>query len=118
MDWQRGDRYGNVEDRRGMPMGVAGGGIGALALGLLGYFFFGINPLAIMDVVNQVSTPSQQEGRVGTPGDRTGQFVDTILSSTTDVWKSACLRRLEFFPGIVESLRRAGRFRASLCVGA
>lgn len=78
MDWERGDRYGNVEDRRGMPLGVAGGGIGALALGLLGYFFFGINPLAIIDVVNQVSPPTQQEGRVGTPGDRTGQFVDTI----------------------------------------
>jgi hypothetical protein len=28
----------------------------------------------------------QQDGRVGAPGDRMGRFVDTILSSTTDVW--------------------------------
>jgi predicted metalloprotease len=89
MDWERGDRYGDVEDRRGMPVGgLAGGGIGALALGLLGYMFFGINPLAIIDAVNQFTPVVQQQGRVGMPTDRMGRFVDTILSSTTDVWRA------------------------------
>jgi predicted metalloprotease len=56
-------------------------------LGLIGYFFFGINPLAIMDAANQIA-PQTQQGREGTPQDRLGRFVDTILSSTTDVWRA------------------------------
>jgi uncharacterized protein len=89
MRWDGGNRYGGVEDRRGMGgIGIAGGGVGAVALGLIGYFFFGINPLAIIDAANQLAPVSQQEGRVGTPQDRIGQFVDTIVSSTTDVWKA------------------------------
>ena len=89
MRWEDGNRYGGVEDRRGMGgVGLAGGGLGAAALGLIGYFFFGINPLVIMDAVNQVSPSAQQEGRAGTPQDQLGRFVDTIESSTTDVWRA------------------------------
>lgn len=88
MRWERGNRYGGIEDRRGMGgVGIAGGGIGAAVLGLAGYLLFGINPFAIMEAVNQVRPPTQQEGRAGTPTDRMGQFVDTIVSSTTDVWR-------------------------------
>jgi predicted metalloprotease len=89
MRWDQGNRYGGVEDRRGMGgIGLAGGGIGAAVLGLIGYFFFGINPLAIMDAVNGGEQSTQQEGRTGTPQDQLGQFVDTIESSTTDVWRA------------------------------
>jgi len=89
MRWEDGNRYGGVEDRRGMGgVGLAGGGLGAAALGLIGYFFFGINPLVIMDAVNQVAPSSQQQGRTGTPQDQLGRFVDTIESSTTDVWRA------------------------------
>ena len=89
MRWEEGNRYGGVEDRRGMGgIGLAGGGLGAAALGLIGYFFFGINPLVIMDAVNQVAPSAQQEGRTGTPQDQLGRFVDTIESSTTDVWRA------------------------------
>jgi predicted metalloprotease len=89
MEWDKGNRYGNVEDRRGMGgIGLAGGGIGAAVLGLIGYFVFGINPLVIMDAANQVLPQSAQEGRSGTPADRAGAFADTILSSTTDVWRA------------------------------
>jgi predicted metalloprotease len=89
MRWDQGNRYGGVEDRRGMGgIGLAGGGIGAAVLGLIGYFFFGINPLAIIDAVDQGEQSTQQEGRTGTPQDQLGQFVDTIESSTTDVWRA------------------------------
>jgi predicted metalloprotease len=89
MRWDLGNRYGGVEDRRGMGgVGLAGGGIGAAVLGLIGYFFFGINPLTIMDAANQLAPQTQEEGRRGTPQDRAGQFVDTIFSSTTDVWRA------------------------------
>jgi predicted metalloprotease len=86
MRWQGGRRYG-VEDRRGAAgVGLAGGGLGVAALGLIGYFVFGINPLVIMEAANQIAPP-QQDGREGTPQDVAGQFVDTIYSSTTDVWR-------------------------------
>jgi predicted metalloprotease len=87
MRWQGGRRYG-IEDRRGMAgVGLAGGGLGAAALGLIGYFVFGINPLVVMEAANQLA-PQEQDGRMGTPEDVAGQFVDTILSSTTDVWRA------------------------------
>jgi uncharacterized protein len=87
MRWQGGRRYG-IEDRRGMGgVGLAGGGLGAAVLGLIGYFVFGIDPTFIMDAANQVGGTNQQAGRVGTPQDQAGQFVDTVLSSTTDVWR-------------------------------
>jgi len=90
MEWDQGNRYGNVEDRRGIGgIHIAGGGIGAAVLGLIGYFVFGINPLVIMDAVNGLgSQTEQQEGRTGTPSDRVGAFADTVLSSTTDVWRT------------------------------
>ena len=89
MRWDQGNRYGGVEDRRGMGgIGLAGGGLGAAVLGLVGYFFFGINPLVIMDAANQLAPQTQQAGRTGTPQDQLGRFVDTILSSTTDVWRA------------------------------
>jgi len=39
-----------------------------------------------MDAANQLAPQVQQEGRTGTPQDQLGRFVDTIVSSTTDVW--------------------------------
>ena len=68
--------------------GVAGGGIGLIAVALAGYFLFGINPLTILDVGNQVIPTTQEPGRAGTPGDQAGAFIDTIVSSTTDVWSN------------------------------
>ena len=89
MRWDRGNRYGGIEDRRGIGgIHIAGGGIGAIALGLIGYAVFGINPLAIIEAVNDVAPQTEQQGRIGTPQDRLGQFVDTIESSTTDVWSA------------------------------
>ena len=89
MRWERGNRYGGVEDRRGMRSGgVAGGGIGLVAVALAGYFFFGINPLTILEIGNGIAPTTQEQGRGGTPGDQAGAFIDTIVSSTTDVWSA------------------------------
>ena len=92
MDWERGSRRGNIEDRRGMRSGggggrMIGGSVGGLALGLIGYFLFGINPLVIMQMAEGIAPPAAQEGgRAGTPDDQMGRFVDAILTSTADVW--------------------------------
>jgi predicted metalloprotease len=89
MRWRGGKKYGGIEDRRGIRSGgVAGGGIGVIAFGLIGYFVFGLDPNMVMQVANQVVPQEQQAGQEGTPQDEMGQFVDAILSSTTDVWNA------------------------------
>ncbi|KQW72981.1 flagellar biosynthesis protein FlgM [Phenylobacterium sp. Root77] len=87
MRWQGGRRGGNIEDRRGMSAaGVGGIGLGGLALALIGYFVFGIDPSTTMSVVQGGGQAEQQEGVRGTTQDQGGQFVDVIEQSTTDVW--------------------------------
>jgi len=93
MRWEGGRRGGgNVEDRRGMGGGtVAGGGIGVAVLALIGYFVFGIDPSTTQQVASQlggVGAAQEQQGRVGTPEDQAGQFVDVIGGNINDVWKS------------------------------
>lgn len=86
MRWEGGRRGGGLEDRRGLGGAkIAGGGIGTLAIALIGYFLFGIDPRLTTQVVNQFDTPAEQ-GRAGTPADREGQFVDVISANVNDVW--------------------------------
>lgn len=87
MEWGGGRREGNIEDRRGLgPVGVAGGGIGAVVLAVIGYFVFGVPPETTMNAVNGVQQPAAQEGVRGQVSDEAGRFVDVIETSNTDVW--------------------------------
>jgi len=91
MRWQGGQRGGgNVEDRRGLGGGaVAGGGIGVVVLSLIGYFVFGIDPSTTQQVASQFGSASAtQEGKVGTPEDQAGQFVDIVGGNINQVWAS------------------------------
>jgi predicted metalloprotease len=86
MRWQGGRRGGGIEDRRGMGV-VAGGGLGALVLGLIGYFVLGIDPSTTSQIVSQFGgAGSQEQGKVGTPEDQAGQFVDVVGANINDVW--------------------------------
>jgi predicted metalloprotease len=89
MEWRGARRSGNIEDRRGLgPVGVAGGGIGALVLAAVGYFVFGIDPQTILQATQQIQTENQaqQEGTRGQVEDVNGQFVDAIETSNQQVW--------------------------------
>lgn len=87
MEWGGGRREGNIEDRRGLgPVGVAGGGIGAVVLAVIGYFVFGVPPETTINAVNGVQQPAAQEGVRGQVSDEAGRFVDVIETSNTDVW--------------------------------
>lgn len=89
MQWEDGREGGGIEDRRGMGgVGIAGGGIGTLALALIGYFVFGIDPNMTQQIVQQVNQPPAQAGRMGTPQDAAGKFVDVISTNVNDVWAS------------------------------
>ena len=90
MRWQGGRRGGNIEDRRGLgPVGMAGGGIGALVVAAIGYFVFGIDPSTTQQITSQLGgVGAQQQGEVGTPEDQAGLFVDVIGSNVDDVWSA------------------------------
>jgi hypothetical protein len=89
MRWQGGRRGGGIEDRRGMGGGaVAGGGIGVLVLAAIGYFVFGIDPTTTQQVASQFGGVSQSEqaGKMGSPEDQAGQFVEIVRTNVNDVW--------------------------------
>ena len=69
------------------PVGLAGGGIGALVLAAIGYFVFGISP----ETTNQLTTQlggagAAEQGKAGSPEDQAGRFVDVIGTNIDDVW--------------------------------
>lgn len=79
----------NVEDRRGIPGGVGGLGIGAVVVLTLIGWVTGINPATLIGGAEQLglgqSAPTQQTAP-GAPRDATGTFVARILGETEDVW--------------------------------
>ncbi len=81
----------NVEDRRGMSMGrgIAGGGLGMVALVVVG-MLFGIDPRVILgmaQVAETVQAPQTQvQGKTGAPTDEMGRFVSGVLADTEKTW--------------------------------
>jgi hypothetical protein len=59
---------------------IAGGGIGTIAIALIGYFVFGIDPNTTQQVISQFGG-AQEQGRLGTPQDQAGQFVDVVSAN-------------------------------------
>lgn len=113
MRWQMGRRSDNVEDRRGMgvPMGIAGGGIGTIILIIAG-LFFGFDPSVIL----QGGDPSSQVAPGPGPApskadDELRNFVSVVLADTEDVWRDLFRKRnaeyrdptLVLFSGAVQS---------------
>ena len=78
---------GNVEDRRGMGVGVGGGlGIGGIVIALIAAYF-GIDPSPIISTVQESRGQADtREAPKGAPADSMGQFVSKVLGSTEDVW--------------------------------
>jgi predicted metalloprotease len=87
MRWQGRPGSSNVEDRRGMGLGLpVGGGIGGLVLLLIFSALTGTNPI---DLINS-SSSSSEPGAVGTSGvrddDPQAEFVSVVLRDTEDTW--------------------------------
>ncbi len=104
----------NVEDRRGFRVskGVAGGGIGGIAIILIA-LFFGIDPSVILQDspqtnVSQEPAPSSQQAPARDDG---REFVARVLGSTERVWSEIFQRagrqyaepKLVLFSGQVQS---------------
>ena len=103
----------NIEDRRGFRVskGVAGGGIGGIAIILIA-LFFGVDPSAILQSNSQVSVepePAAESQRAGRDEGR--EFVARVLGSTERTWGEIFQRagrtytqpKLVLFTGQVQS---------------
>jgi uncharacterized protein len=84
MKWQGRAGSANIEDRRGMRMGLPlGGGIGGIVVLLLYSALTGQNPL---DLVSSVA-PTEEVAPTGAPAnDPQAQFIAVVLRSTEEVW--------------------------------
>ncbi len=82
---------GNVEDRRGMGGIAAGGGLGALVLGLL-YMLLGGDPSGGGGGANVPG--ASPPGREVPADDAQGQFVSRVLASTEQTWASIFQQQL------------------------
>ena len=83
MRWQEGRRSENVEDRRGVPPGVAiGGGIGTLIIVLIATFL-GADPRQVVNLIQntQQAAPNQGGARypVTRPKKSAKEFVKVVL---------------------------------------
>ena len=86
MRWQGRGGSGNIEDRRGMGGGgmAAGGGIGAVVIGLI-YFLLTGDPSGVQ-IPQGGSDQQAQSGPVDPATDSLGQFVSTVLRDTEITW--------------------------------
>jgi predicted metalloprotease len=97
MRWQGRQGSSNIEDRRGMRMGLpVGGGIGGLVLLLLFSALTGTNPIDI------ISGTSSETGSTGTSGvsddDPQAKFVSVILKDTEETWSQIFQERGQSYP--------------------
>jgi predicted metalloprotease len=99
MRWQGRRGSGNIEDRRGMGMGVGlpvGGGIGGLVLLLLFSALTGTNPLDLIS-----TSGPEQDQPVGTTGlrenDPQAQFISVVLADTEDTWREIFRQRRQAY---------------------
>jgi uncharacterized protein len=110
MRWQGRTGSGNIEDRRGMGVGLpVGGGIGGLVLLLLFSALTGQNPL---DMINSDGPAPGADQTVGTSGagtdDPQAQFVSVVLADTEETWRQIFRERGEAYaPPILVLFERA-----------
>ncbi|MBY0341886.1 MAG: neutral zinc metallopeptidase [Rhodocyclaceae bacterium] len=97
MRWDGNRESGNIEDRRGgggggggMPL-LGGGriGMGTLAIALIGWLVFDINPVTLLEAMSGGGQMQVQQGPAQRPptDDPMVRFVSVVLADTEDVWR-------------------------------
>jgi uncharacterized protein len=112
MRWEGRRASQNVEDRRGMRFGKAGGiGLGGVVLALVA-MYFGVDPSVVLQGVQQPSQQAEQGPYQESPEEaQLREFVSVVLADTEDTWHAifnAAGRTYEepvlvLFSGAVES---------------
>ncbi len=93
MKWRNRRRSSNVEDRRGSRISrrAKGGGIGLIALALIG-MYFGVDPRIIMGIGSQLSsggetaTTQRADYKPSPKEQQLGEFVSVVLADSEDTW--------------------------------
>lgn len=94
MKWRNRRRSNNVEDRRGsrVSRGAKGGGIGLIALALIG-MYFGVDPRIIMNIGGQLAggggsstTTQTSDYKPNAEEQQLGEFVAVVLADSEDTW--------------------------------
>ncbi len=89
-DWSKILSRGDVEDRRGSPMAIAGGGLGILGIGtilLLQFLSSGqVDVGSILEQLPQASGQSTISRQQFEGEDDYEKFTSTVLGSTNDTW--------------------------------
>lgn len=98
MRWQGNRESSNVEDARGTGGGggggfhIGGGGlsIGSIVIAVIAGWIFGINPLALLGMMDGGGTPQAQQQPAPAPpaNDEAARFVSVVLGDTEDVWRA------------------------------
>jgi predicted metalloprotease len=106
MRWQEGGESTNVEDQRGLPVGMALGGAGTVILVVLG-LLFGFDPRALIQQqqqqLNQGAPPGQQGQRQDSPEEaRKVTFVKHVLFMTEQVWTDLFQTQVPRHPNYVK----------------
>ncbi|HWV18452.1 MAG TPA: neutral zinc metallopeptidase [Rhodocyclaceae bacterium] len=95
MRWNGNRESDNIEDRRGsggggMPM-LGGGriGLGTVAIALVGWLVFDINPMTLLEAMSGGGQMQVQQGPAQRPpaDDPMAKFVSVVLADTEDVWR-------------------------------
>jgi predicted metalloprotease len=98
MKWEGNRESDNVEDRRGDDGGGGGGGfgfgggsigIGSIVAALAASYFFGINPLTVLNLLSGGSGSVTSTPHTAThplANDHMTKFVRTVLADTEDTW--------------------------------
>jgi predicted metalloprotease len=112
MRWQGRQGSSNVEDRRGVRVGRAGGiGIGTIVLALIA-IYFGQDPSVVLQGVQPSQTTSEQGPYQETAEEaQSREFVSVVLADTEETWGEIFSKagrtyeqpKLVLFSGAVES---------------
>jgi predicted metalloprotease len=113
MRWERGRRSDNIEDRRGMRVGKAGGiGIGTIVLALVA-MYFGVDPSVVLNQAGNLAPAqtAQSPATFSPEEEKLKEFMSVVLADTEDVWgtlfqgsgKAYAQPTLVLFSGAVQS---------------
>lgn len=91
-DWGKILSTGNVEDRRGSPLGLMGGGVGIVGVGVaLLLSFLSGQPIDLNSVLGQLEQSAGQSSyttRDFEGADDYEKFTSAVLGSNNDVWRN------------------------------
>ncbi len=96
-DWNKIGSRGNVEDRRGSPMALAGGGLGIVGIGIVLILnFLSGGTVDVGSILNQLPQSNVQSGLTTQDfegEDNYEQFTATVLGSNNDYWRNSFQQR-------------------------